>query len=361
MNLKDPRIEAYLNQEMSEIDAQNFEMEAKANPEVWEHIQFQQFMIQGIREEGAAELKDFIANRITEEVENDFTNRNIWWSVAATLIILVIGLGVTYKFQWLDGEKKSMASKQLKETTAPDELKTELHANSKGQKTFNRLSDTDEVSYAILSENEEPASPSNESNTPEMASKETSGGEFQNNLRADDVATNQKSYDVDIAPFVVSAIDLNALPKSKPSSNAAIGKTRAKAKQKLENSSMADTTAVYSNGNISPSSIDGAKADQSENVAARKKFKSNDSKQFLITLSEQSGYNKQYVFVGSQTNGKINLTLWNAGTSDVLIFQLDGVYYIQLGTNFYYLPLTQGSTTALVRVVNPLLLEKLKQ
>jgi hypothetical protein len=270
-------------------------------------------------------------------------------------------LGVTYKFQWLDGEKKSMASKQLKETTAPDELKTELHANSKGQKTFNRLSDTDEVSYAILSENEEPASPSNESNTPEMASKETSGGEFQNNLRADDVATNQKSYDVDIAPFVVSAIDLNALPKSKPSSNAAIGKTRAKAKQKLENSSMADTTAVYSNGNISPSSIDGAKADQNENVAARKKFKSNDSKQFLITLSEQSGYNKQYVFVGSQTNGKINLTLWNAGTSDVLIFQLDGVYYIQLGTNFYYLPLTQGSTTALVRVVNPLLLEKLKQ
>ena len=40
MNLNDPRIEAYLNQEMSEADAQAFEQEAQAIPEVWEHIQF---------------------------------------------------------------------------------------------------------------------------------------------------------------------------------------------------------------------------------------------------------------------------------------------------------------------------------
>ena len=109
MNLNDPRIEAYLNQEMSEVDSEKFEREAQANPEVWDHIQFQQFMIQGIREEGAAELKDFIANRMTEEVEDDFTSRNIWWSVAATLIILAVGLGVTYKFQWLDSEKNIVA------------------------------------------------------------------------------------------------------------------------------------------------------------------------------------------------------------------------------------------------------------
>ena len=44
-----------------------------------------------------------------EEVEDDFTSRNIWWSVAATLIILAVGLGVTYKFQWLDSEKNIVA------------------------------------------------------------------------------------------------------------------------------------------------------------------------------------------------------------------------------------------------------------
>lgn len=113
MNLNDPRIEAYLNQEMSEVDAEKFEREAQVNPKVWDHIQFQQFMIQGIREEGAAELKDFIANRMTEEVEDDFTSRNIWWSVAATLIILAVGLGVTYKFQWLDNEAKVWWPKRM--------------------------------------------------------------------------------------------------------------------------------------------------------------------------------------------------------------------------------------------------------
>ena len=61
MNLKDPRIEAYLNQEMSEIDAQNFEMEAKANPEVvWGPTvhQGERGRIQADREGGPADRKN---------------------------------------------------------------------------------------------------------------------------------------------------------------------------------------------------------------------------------------------------------------------------------------------------------------
>ena len=56
MEINDPRIDAYLNGDLLQEEIAAFETEAKQSPETWEHIQFQQFMIEGIRREGAAEL-----------------------------------------------------------------------------------------------------------------------------------------------------------------------------------------------------------------------------------------------------------------------------------------------------------------
>jgi len=334
MNLNDPRIESYLNQEMSEVDAQNFEREAKENPEVWNHIQFQQFMIQGIREEGAAELKDFIANRITEEVEDDFTSRNIWWSVAATLIILAVGLGVTYKFQWLDGEAKSVVAKndvnQGSEKSALQKLEPQLNesdeskSKSAGADTFlmpEIIADNEESSDAMVE------APMNEDvyASPLKDDKRSDMGR-----QMDGLDKNKEIRSVNVAPFIVSAIELNSNPRSKVS--VAEGKveiSKPNAKRKTETS-------------INSDSIVG-------------------TKQFLITLSEQSGITKPRVFMGGQANGKINLTLWNAGTSDILIFHLGDEYYLQLGNDFYYLPLIPGSTTNLKPVADRAILEKLKQ
>ena len=334
MNLNDPRIEAYLNQEMSEVDAQNFEREAKENPEVWNHIQFQQFMIQGIREEGAAELKDFIANRITEEVEDDFTSRNIWWSVAATLIILAVGLGVTYKFQWLDGEAKSVVAKndvnQGSEKSALQKLEPQLNesdeskSKSAGADTFlmpEIIADNEESSDAMVE------APMNEDvyASPLKDDKRSDMGR-----QMDGLDKNKEIRSVNVAPFIVSAIELNSNPRSK----VAVAESKAEnskpnAKRKMESSILSDTIA--------------------------------GTKQFLITLSEQSGITKPRVFMGGQANGKINLTLWNAGTSDILIFHLGDEYYLQLGNDFYYLPLIPGSTANLKPVADRAILEKLKQ
>jgi hypothetical protein len=334
MNLNDPRIESYLNQEMSEADAQAFEQEAQAIPEVWDHIQFQQFMIQGIREEGAAELKDFIANRITEEVEDDFTSRNIWWSVAATLIILAVGLGVTYKFQWLDGDAKTVVAKndvnQGAEKTALQKLEPPL-SESDESKSKSATADTF-LMPEIIADNEESRdamveAPMNEDvyASPLKDDKRSDMGRQMDGLDRD-----KEIRSVNVAPFIVSAIELNSNPRSKVS--VAEGKveiSKPNAKRKTETS-------------INSDSIVG-------------------TKQFLITLSEQSGITKPRVFMGGQANGKINLTLWNAGTSDILIFHLGDEYYLQLGNDFYYLPLIPGSTTNLKPVADRAILEKLKQ
>lgn len=368
MNLNDLRIEAYLNQKMSEADAQAFEREAKANPEVWNHIQFQQFMIQGIREEGAAELKDFIANRITEEVEDDFTSRNIWWSVAATLIILAVGLGVTYKYQWLGDEAKSVVAKtdanQGAEKSAVQKLEPQLSEsksaagnNAFGADTFRMpeiIADNEETSDAMVEApmNEDVyASPLKDDKRSDMS------------RQMDGLDNNKEIRSVNVAPFIVSAIELNSNPRSKV--GAAEGKaeiSKPDAKRKTETSINSDSIVSYAGkSRVAPIGNADGITSNNNNSPALKKAKPETPKQFLITLSEQMAFTKPQVFMGGQANGKINLTLWNAGTSDILIFHLGDEYYLQLGNDFYYLPLIAGSTANLKPVADRAILEKLKQ
>lgn len=366
MNLNDPRIEAYLNQEMSEADAQAFEQEAQAIPEVWEHIQFQQFMIQGIREEGAAELKDFIANRMTEEVENDFTSRNIWWSVAATAIILAVGLGVTYKYQWLGDEAKSVVAKtdanQGAEKSALQKLEPQL-SESKSGAGNNAFGADSFLMPEIIADNEE----SRDAMVEAPMKDDVSASQLKDDKRSDmgrqmnELDYNKEIGAVNVAPFVVSAIELNSNPRSKVAvaeSKAEISKP--KAKRKMESSILSDTIESYAGKSRVAQNAEGDDI-SSNSKPAFKKAKSEAPKQFLITLSEQSGITKPQVFMGGQANGKINLTLWNAGTSDILIFHLGDEYYLQLGNDFYYLPLIPGSTANLKPVAERAILEKLKQ
>ena len=366
MNLNDPRIEAYLNQEMSEADAQAFEQEAQAIPEVWEHIQFQQFMIQGIREEGAAELKDFIANRMTEEVENDFTSRNIWWSVAATAIILAVGLGVTYKYQWLGDEAKSVVAKtdanQGAEKSALQKLEPQL-SESKSAAGNNAFGADSFLMPEIIADNEE----SRDAMVEAPMKDDVYASPLKDDKRSDmgrqmnELDYNKEIGAVNVAPFVVSAIELNSNPRSKVAvaeSKAEISKP--KAKRKMESSILSDTIVGYAGKSRVAENAEGDDI-SSNSKPAFKKAQSEAPKQFLITLSEQSGITKPQVFMGGQANGKINLTLWNAGTSDILIFHLGDEYYLQLGNDFYYLPLIPGSTANLKPVAERAILEKLKQ
>jgi hypothetical protein len=160
---------------------------------------------------------------------------------------------------------------------------------------------------------------------------------------------------------MVSAIELNSNPRSK----VAVAENKAEnskpnAKRKMESSILSDTIVGYAGKSRVAQNAEGDEI-SSNGKPAFKKAKSEAPKQFLITLSEQSGITKPQVFMGGQANGKINLTLWNAGTSDILIFHLGDEYYLQLGNDFYYLPLIPGSTANLKPVADRAILEKLKQ
>jgi hypothetical protein len=149
MEINDPRIDAYLNGDMLQEEIAAFETEAKQSPETLEHIQFQQFMIEGIRREGAAELKDFIANRITEDEQNERNRAGLWWSIAATFVVLAVGLVINYKSASRTLESKMMAdNKQQSETVAADSAVVSSEDESMSDSNTLALRDANAVELA---------------------------------------------------------------------------------------------------------------------------------------------------------------------------------------------------------------------
>jgi hypothetical protein len=52
MNIEDPRIQLYIDNEMSEVEKIEFEKEMVSFPEIQEYINFKKFIIEGIQSEG---------------------------------------------------------------------------------------------------------------------------------------------------------------------------------------------------------------------------------------------------------------------------------------------------------------------
>ena len=96
MKRNDPRIEQYFNFELTPEEEVAFLEEAKENPEVWEHIQFMKWMVDGIQEDGKDELKTFIANRIAEEKEE--SSGKFWYAAAAVVVTLVVSTIIAWPY-----------------------------------------------------------------------------------------------------------------------------------------------------------------------------------------------------------------------------------------------------------------------
>ena len=96
MEINDPRIESYFNYELNAEESKSFLEEAKKHPEIWREIQFRQWVIDGIQDEGKIELKEFISNRLAEEREE--STGKFWYAAAAIAITLVVGFGIAWPY-----------------------------------------------------------------------------------------------------------------------------------------------------------------------------------------------------------------------------------------------------------------------
>lgn len=106
-------------------------------------------------------------------------------------------------------------------------------------------------------------------------------------------------------------------------------------------------------------------ATETSNTDVRRKAKSKlertPSKKYLITLIEQGGESTWLMVVGN-TETQSNLTLCNAGSMDVLLFEINQQLYLQLGEQYYIYPMLApvGVKQKLVPVTNASTLKLLK-
>ncbi|MSP57703.1 MAG: sigma-70 family RNA polymerase sigma factor [Flavobacteriaceae bacterium] len=106
--LDDERIDHYLDGEMSKEQVDAFLKEVRNNSDVLQYIEMQQFIIEGIQNDGSKELTDFIANRILEEKENKLGKRNIWNSIIGISVLLLFGFVLSTLYN-----KKSLSEQSL--------------------------------------------------------------------------------------------------------------------------------------------------------------------------------------------------------------------------------------------------------
>lgn len=359
MEINDPKIDAYLNGELSESERIAFENEAKLSPETWEHIQFQQFMIEGIRTEGAAELKDFIANRITEDEQNETTRSGLWWSIAATLVVLLVGLVINYKSASRTMESKMMAkneepSAQIAADSAAVDLKeehisgippkvaqTEIE-NPPFENDFNTMGEQ-EADDVLLPQAEA------EEGDVNRGAKSDNRTEFKTNVN-DDLPDNIFMGKLTLTPILIAS---NATPNKKMSSATPESKNRG-----VIGNGAADTVAVYDRD----ADINVSKPSSTVAVAkAKSKAKSPLNKEYVFSLV-QSGFGPPHMTIVSSIGNQTTVTLWNAGSTDILLFELNNQLYLQLGDQYYFYPQTapMGVKQNLTPVNNANLLNTLR-
>lgn len=88
MNIEDPRIQQYIDNEMSELERTTFEKELESFLEIQEYIAFKKFIIEGIQSEGDEELKEYIRTRVQDEGSENQTN--LWLYAVATVTVVLV-------------------------------------------------------------------------------------------------------------------------------------------------------------------------------------------------------------------------------------------------------------------------------
>ena len=232
MKRNDPRIEQYFNFELTPEEEAAFLEEAKENPEVWEHIQFMEWMVGGIQEEGKDELRTFIANRIAEEKEE--SSGKFWYAAAAVVVTLVVSTIIAWPY--LQPSKMSEMAITANDQVAPDSTiamneednaetkKSEdsyskadsavaLYAEPQMSSTDEMVASNNDVEYRdesapaddnIAAESNLNAVPENDDKNAKPLPAQLS--RVENEKRIGDVVTSQKSKSVAKAPSFASGL-----------------------------------------------------------------------------------------------------------------------------------------------------------
>jgi len=339
MNSEDPRIDLFIDNEMSEDERMLFLQEMENDAELKSNVLFKQFIIEGIKSEGDEELKEYIRSRVQDESEENQTN--LWLYAVATVSVVLVSYFFIVQY---------IKTGSIKEATEILALNKQSNIESKGKQKYNQeaylapivvddstsiyadsslaLLDETNLSDDVISQESDiaaaPTMSDSKGNTAEseksMAPDISNGNTYQWTF-GDDSKYVKNVVLVPIHLTEALAANESSMEKQPMIARAKIA-ANYKSKKEANNNEPA-TSAQYDSVTV---------------VENKPKSIANIAKFSVVFIDTKSP--KQSIEV-SDKKGSYTIILSNFSSENPLIYQLNGKYYIELGPKtIYSIPLS---------------------
>ena len=337
MNIEDPRIQLYIDNELSEQEKLDFEKELASFPEVQEYIAFKKFIIEGIQSEGDEELKEYIRTRVQDEGTENQTN--LWLYAVATVTVVLISY--FFIIQYIKTGSIKEASKVLVlNEPLPNKNK---HKNYKLEEVPNVISfDTNQItldstntmalndmpaeeSDAGISDNEEAVMAKPSTSSAPLSSYQWGFGDSRKdiNLEKDETLVHQSNL-VPIKLALNSPTagrdDINQPQLAKANRTAFESKSK---KEVFKDKSFAVQDTILANSDVKKPSLQ------------IRKF----SLFFIQNTFDKPAFDVQY------KDGIGMLKLINIDSENPLVYFINDNYYLELGPKMIYLIPSKNTKT----------------
>lgn len=339
MNEIDERIIRYYDHEMSETEVKDFLAVLEENSELKSQWEFYGNLIEGIKSEGALELKEYIKEHVkTEEIEQQ---SNLWMYAAASVAFLLLSYFAIYSYLETGNIKEAAEIITLKDEksdkfkfwkknkskyplTIEDSARyyqdsliaLEIARSKSDSGATNDISSLDMLADVAMYENEGSAGP-------EEVDLESDA--FGSAARRDEFVVLTQ---VNVIPIKLSVYNY-AKDKDVPESVQMSGNnTRLSKSRNIPTKKEADKAPSASDAELKVT----ASKTAIDSVAVKTKVKSNISRFKLQHYQDESGIAHIEVKNGIVPT-EVQLILFNIWGDNPLIFEIEGIYYVDLGQN----------------------------
>lgn len=340
MNSEDPRIDLFIDNEMSEDERMLFLQEMENDAELKSTVLFKQFIIEGIKSEGDEELKEYIRSRVQDESEENQTN--LWLYAVATVSVVLVSYFFIVQY---------IKTGSIKEATEILALNKQSNIESKGKEKYNQeaylapivVDDSTAIyadsSLALLDETNlsDDVTNSQESDigsSPTISDSKGNTAESEKSMAPDISNGNAYQWSFgDDSKYVKNVVLVPIkLTEALAANESSMEKQPMIAKAKI---------AANYKSKKEASNTEPAMSVQSDSVTVvenKPKSVTNVSKFSVVFIDTKSP--KQSIEV-SDKKGSYTIILSNFSSENPLIYQLNGKYYIELGPKtIYSIPLS---------------------
>lgn len=335
MNSEDPRIDQFIDNEMSEKERLDFIQEMENDAELKSSVLFKQFVIEGIKSEGDEELKEYIRSRVQDESEENQTN--LWLYAVATVTVVLVSYFFIVQY---------IKTGSLKEATEILALNKQPNSESKRKQKYNQeayeapiiVEDSTAIyadsTLAVIDESKEGDDVSNLQESEIVMAPTTVDlqGKSEENFNSSAAETQKNgTYQWSFGDDSRYVKNVVLVPIKLTESYAA-------------NEPMADKQPMVAKAKIATSYKTKKEASNNEPAMAvqldsvsvvenKSKSVTNVSKFSVVFIDTKTP--KQSIEI-SDKKGSYTIILSNFSSENPLIYQFNGKYYIELGPKVIY-------------------------